>query len=59
MAVLDITLRLGLLARTMRAGSWFDREMVAQDATDAKTEIERLRKRVAENELTSKRGEPA
>jgi hypothetical protein len=43
MADLDIVLRLGLLAKTLRAGSWFDSETIAQDALDAADEIERLR----------------
>ncbi len=43
MANLDIVLRLGLLAKTLRAGSWFDSEAIAQDALDAADEIERLR----------------
>jgi hypothetical protein len=46
MADLDIVLRLGLLAKTMRDGSWFDREAVAEDAEKAKSEIERLREGV-------------
>ena len=47
MADFDITLRLALLAKTVLAGSWLAPDAIAEDADDARDEIERLR---AQNE---------
>lgn len=42
MADFDITLRLALLAKTVLAGSWLAPDAIAEDANDARAEIERL-----------------